>query len=348
MKSSFRPSSIHDRQRITDFLANVFHSKPGDPVTDPVHMEWKYWRKRTAWEGSRSYLLERDGKVIAHGAAWPLRICSSAQATSAMYLIDWAAHPDFPGAGVSLMKHMASLVKVLCAVGGTAMTRRILPVFGFRPANEVRYFAKPLRPLAQILSHQARNWKLPVRLLRNVYWRYLPPIRTQIGWSAIPLSPEEIPAARILWPVPNGRLLVFERTAALFRYLSACRIASSEFYGVTNHGAPAGYFCLVFVPGQARIVDTWVDSPSWNDWAHVYQLATVQALQHEDVCEIVTASAIDLGQRALLACGFRQRGQNRLMLYDPQRQLEPDALFHFQMLDSDTAFLHPGHPIYTT
>src|SRR5579864_1265322 len=128
MKAEFRATTPADASAIAAFLQRIFEAGPAEPIVDPRMMEWKYWRERPGWQGSRSYVLERAGEIIAHGAAWPSNIMPAA--IPSFFLIDWAASADSPGAGVSLMKHMTKIVPVIFLFGGTEIALKTRTAMG--------------------------------------------------------------------------------------------------------------------------------------------------------------------------------------------------------------------------
>src|SRR5205823_7501108 len=140
-----------------------------------AHMRWKYWSPRPDWPGSRGFTARYHGAIVAHAAAWPVRLLVPGKVVPAVHVIDWAADPEYPGAGVWLMRQIVARVPVAIATGGSEITRRILPVIGFHPHGVLCWFARPVRPLAQALTTSERNWRLPARLVRNTWWRLSPP-----------------------------------------------------------------------------------------------------------------------------------------------------------------------------
>jgi hypothetical protein len=344
MKSTLRQTAEVDRSAIAAFLIRVFTMPADNCTTSADNLEWKYWTARPgAWTGSRSCVLERESHIVAHGAAWPLRILTESASVDTVHLIDWAADPTATGAGVSILKQMTKRVEAAIAVGGTEMTRRILPAFGYKPQNSVRYYALPLRPLQQAFTHQVKNWKTPARFLRSMLWRYSTRLTTQSGWSARQIDPGQLPVEILPRPLPG--VAVFERSPDLFRYLSRCPVAECVLHVVEHDGRPRGYFCLFFVPGVARIGDAWVSSQ--KGWLALYRLAAIEALRH-GACEIVTAACIAPAETALAACGYRVRKEETFVLYNTSGRLAAGLTYNFQMIDSDVAFLHANIPEYLT
>jgi hypothetical protein len=343
MKPVFAQSSPEDAPRIAQFLVKAFAAGPGDAIARPDHMHWKYWEPRSDWPGSRSFHLHRDGVIVAHGAPWPVPVFTPGGATlGGAQVLDWAADSSTPGAGLSLMKHIApEHADLIFALGGSQATRKALPAFGFKPFHEVSSFAKPLRPFAQIATHQYRNWKSPARLLRNLGWS-LKSAAPASGWSSRPVEARAIGA----WPEPINGITVLGRGAARFEYFAKCNLIRSQLYIAEHEGREAGYFYLVFTPGQARVADAWVrDSEAWKE---IYALAIEQALAQPGANEITAIAGLESAQRALEQCGFVRRRTDRLMIYDPRKVLDPSARLHFQMIDNDAFFRHSGRPEYET
>jgi hypothetical protein len=95
----FRPTTQCDAAALADFLGRVFQLRAGSPLLDEKHMGWKYWTARPDWEGSRSFTAQHHGAIVAHAAAWPVRVRVSDQEVTALTGIDWAADWKYPGAG---------------------------------------------------------------------------------------------------------------------------------------------------------------------------------------------------------------------------------------------------------
>lgn len=344
MKSPLITSSPADGPRIAQFLETAFHIGPHHPSVQPDHLFWKYWSVREDWEGSRSFLLEREGNILAHGAVWPSWLRTEDETLRGGKVIDWAAAARPPGAGIALMKALApETLDLIFALGGSEDTRKILPFAGFRPFNEVWSFARPLRATAQAATHQSRDWKLPARWLRNTWWSWKS-ARPGPRLTSRPVSPDQIRS----WPRPAKAVHVFERTPQAFDYYSRCGLVRSRLFAVDFDGKECGYFYLVFAPGQARVADAWCSLADAGAWGGVYALAIERALEDGHANEITASAGIAVARRALDACGFRITGRDRLMVYDPGSKLEANASIHFQMIDNDVFFRHAGRPEYET
>jgi len=345
MKAEFRATTPADVGAIASFLGRIFEARGGEPILDPAMMQWKYWRERPGWQGSRSFVLERGGSIVAHGAAWPAKILSSEE-IPCFFLIDWAASPDFPGAGVSIMKHMAKRVPVNFVYGGSEIARKMRFAMGYRPRNDVHTLALPLRPVRQILT-SPWNWKTPARLARNLLWSRSKTVLSS-HWRAQPVDALKIRGSNVPWPIRHSHRLMLERNPELFEYHSDCPVAPGVFSLAMRDGECVGYFCLTFPPGQARIADAWISSSRLEDWIQFYALAVEQACGRPGANEVTGAAANEVALAALEKCGFRIRALDPVQLYDPQKLVPPDLPLDVQLIDGDGAFRNSGGPDYLT
>ena len=137
MKAIFRATAPADRIQLSELLAEAFdvHSAAGS-LLNPTVMAWKYWDARDDWDEPRSYALERDGRLIAHAALWPL-IFPGEHSIRGIQMIDWCAAKDSPGVGLTLVQKLASLFDFMYSIGGSDMTLKVLPAFGFVETTQV-------------------------------------------------------------------------------------------------------------------------------------------------------------------------------------------------------------------
>lgn len=343
MKSQLRPSTEADHAAIASFLCEIFGVSRAFPSVQLNQIHWKYSAPRRDYEGERSWVMERDGQIIAHGGVWPVCLLTGDGETAGLHVIDWAARPGAAGTGAFVIKQLSRLGGFTCAAEGSEDTGKILPLLGFRVAQELTLWARPASPLRQALTHHQFDARLPARCARNTCWRYWPPLGP--SWRVEEVVPEEVPED--LWPRPEPHLAVFRRSAALFRYLAGCPSARVRLYWATGAQA-AGYFCLSRVPGVAKIIDAWTPSPAVEDWAALYASAFREALADPEVFEVVTLAGIARATQALHRAGFRPRGVTDLTLAENAGLIQPGREFHFQMADTDKGFRHSGRPEYLT
>jgi hypothetical protein len=304
VKVDFRATSQGDAAPLSDFLGRLFPQAEASFLA-PEHMAWKYWSARPDWAGSRSFIARQDGAIVAHAAAWPVRVCVPGRVVPAVHLIDWAADPQHPGAGFWLLRQIGAKFPLMIATGGTEITRRVLPAIGFRPHGELCTFARPVRPLRQALATTPRNWRLPARLLRNTFWRLSPPLSLPRGWSARPLRPEDVPPG--LWPQPSPETAVTARDTGLYRYVVDSPSTRHVLFGLEKSGELAGYFCLAFAPHVARIADLWLPSKKVEDWCAGFRTAAVVAAREKGVYEVSAWASTALGKEGLFRASFGQR-----------------------------------------
>lgn len=335
MSSSFRATSPEDREAIAAFFRDVWPD--GNLwLNDPETMAWKYWAPHPFWDGSRSYVLERDGAIMAHGAVLPASCVLGTNRFRAFHLIDWAAAPAAQGAGVSLFRRMMEQADAAYVVGGSPMTQRILPALGFRELGVATHFVRPLRPLA-VFAHGTNKWRGAARAARALWWRTSAPSARSSGWTSVPGSGAEI--AGIAWrrASPQSAVLQLERTAESIAWFLKSPAARFRLYTSRR-----GYFLLVFADRQVRIADAWVDSENGSDWRDLYLAAVAAAAGDPKAIEVTTTASNPRARAALADAGFHARGA------DPIRFLARRSLSHFsdgitgldfQPIDSDASFL---------
>src|SRR6476646_7769479 len=179
MSSQFRPTWPEDAAAISRFMQNVFGMRPDHPGLDLQQMNWKYWRTHPEWEGSRGYVMERDGQIVAHGSVVPLTCMWDDRRLKMVDLIDWAAHPGNPGAGITILKRVAPMVDGVFIAGGTDAAQKVFASLGFRESISATKFALPRRPLRRFVRDAEPVLKRGARLVRNAQWMLK-------GWSAPP------------------------------------------------------------------------------------------------------------------------------------------------------------------
>jgi hypothetical protein len=341
----FRPTTQGDAAALSDFLRRMFRLDAGASCLAEKHMGWKYWSAHPEWPGSRSFTARSRGAIVAHAAAWPVRVRVPGQAIPAVHVIDWAADPEYPGAGIWLLRQIGAKVPLMIATGGSEIARRILPVIGFRPQGELYRFARPVRPLGQALTTSERNWKLPARLLRNACWRLSVPWSFPHEWSAVPVPPEEMPGW--LWPRPSPGMAVMARDAGFYRYVVNSPTGRHALYGLEKRHGLVGYCCLSFAPHVARIVDLWLPSTKVEDWSAGFRTAAVLAARDKTVYEVSAWASTALGKAGLVRAGFRRCESSAMSVFGDPKILEGRTL-QVQMLDSDAGFLSEKAASYLT
>lgn len=248
-------SSPGDRNNITSLLSAALGIGENAPEVDQRFQQWKYWGPHPLIGVSRSHILKEQGAIVAHGGVWPIELCTPSGYFKAFHLIDWAAKRDSPGAGMQVLRQCCCGMAAMFSIGGTAMTKKILPAFGFKSYNHMSFLQRPLRPLQPALRESPADWKAPARVLRNLY-RYLYPSRTlPQGWHVSRTELGQIPES--LWPSASAGMAASQRSSQLISHVMSCPAIRRSACGLLSRGAnpAAAYFLLVQVRDQVRLAD---------------------------------------------------------------------------------------------
>lgn len=344
MALEFRHTTVDDGDSLADFLSQTFHLQSQATGFTLEDLHWKYWRSRADVPAPRSYILTDENNIVAHCGLIPANFSIGREQLNSAHFIDWAAAPKTLAAGAKVLRKTSQTVDLLFAVGGSLDTRRMLPLMGFATANEMVSYAIPLRPGRQLLTHQARNWKLPVRFLRNAAWsfRRTAPDR---GWSFECSSPHQVP--KYLWQSvhPAGQAGI-ARQASSYEYFLTCPFVDTHFVLLNRDGAASGCLLLTVTAGQARIADLWLREPSPEAFQAAYGLACRATLEMTSAVELVVAASIANRQQALQAVGFREYCRDQIMLLPAERA--PQMRYDCQWIDNDGAYLTSGGREYRT
>jgi len=338
----FRTTNPADEPAIRSLLQEAHGVAPGHPMFEGRHLRWKYWEPRADWQGSRSYVLTRLDRIIAHAAIVPAVCDWGNERLKLLHVIDWAARPDARGAGNTLMRHLGALADAIVTSDGAAAAWRLLPFLGFAESRTVvTKYARPIRPLLYLTGTDAPRWRMAARCVRNTLWALRAPAGVPRLQRSRSVETGELDGAPIPWPLPRHGSAVLERSAAVMRYWLQCPAAPMELHVVESGAAAEGYFVLAYAPGQARLADCWVDGDDPEAWEALVQLAVQQAARHRAVAEVAAICSEPLLAAALQRCGFRARSSRPLLVRANGVRL-PAAGIRVQMLDDDTAYRHGG------
>jgi len=335
----FRPTDPSDADAISRLMQQIFGIPSGHPGLRAAQMDWKYWQRHPKWEGSRSFVMERDGELVAHGSVVPLSLAWQDRRYRLFHMIDWAAKPDSPGAGRVLLRNAGKLCDGFFVAGGSDMTQKILPALGCRQSVSATMFALPVRPFVR-LRDDSRSAKSVARFGRNLLWKMRARSIMPPGWNVRRVPREQLATAEFPTPHPRGAEAVFERTAEDIAYLMDCPVAPVECYVVEKNGVARGYFVLTVAIRQSRIAETWVDSREIGDWRALYLLAIREASARREIAEIVTVGSTPHESEALKQAGFQPRGE--IALRFRLRDKSVPEIARYQMVDGDAAYLHDG------
>lgn len=344
MKSCLRPSSPHDLPSLQRLLCEVFKAPSTAPFLSAELMTWKYWTPREDWPEPRSYVLEREGAIVAHVGVWPVTLQLGNSVARGIQMIDWASNRASAGAGLTLVQRLAGTVDFMYSIGGSEATQKVLPAFGFKEYTQQWKAVRPLRPLRQMLTHQYRNWKLMPRLVRNWRWSRLGSAAASEQWTLEAIAPNGI----VEYPeVSRFADAGIPRPPSFFHYLQQCPAVNFHLYRASVNGRYESHFLLSEVRGQVRLAGVWLREPSRVRFAAVFGLAQRTAKDLEGAVELVTmGSGEGLERDAARESGFTLLPGPKVYVLDRKGTLASLPKLGFQLADDDAAFIDSGHSSY--
>lgn len=346
MPIEFKPVNTDRWPEVARFLARIQEKRVHHPDYSLAAFDWKYQQPLDGWSHpSRSYILERDSLILAHVGIAPVQFLGPHGAVSSLQIVDWAASPDTPGAGMAIMRECTRLADTLLTIGGTPDALGIIQRFpGLSPAGDSAFFARSIRPL-RILERQwqrgpRRFAKTALMLWNNLRTSLLP----SPGWHAEPISLEQIPEH--LFPThPHTDYAPRRRSTTYLHYLARRPQTRTHAYLLRHHGRQAAFALFNTLWGKARLMDFAVDQP--QDYPQALSGALQAIAAEPETLEIVTASNIAAHQKAFAANGLRRCGNNPVYLMDRKSKLaslQPEV----DMAVGDLhQYVNPEQPYFT-
>lgn len=337
MSGTFRATEPNDLPALSKFLVRAFEFEPTDFHFNPRLLEWKYLYPRANWQGSRSYIFERDGNIVAHGGVCPVSFrLPSGEVVSSHVIVDWAADSTTPGLGVMMYRKLMQTASTSFAIGGAPLTREILPRIGFRHIADAPTYAAWLRPWQEFQKRRPRTGRSLLRLLHGLSH----PVRIGTARNQ-PL--EFVPVKHFddsIQPVLNGsRPWTFcQRTVADLNYLLQCPHLKVSAFMLMRDGLIRGYFIVARAGWEGRILDIAVDSNDVNDWSDAYAAVTKAALLDPEICRIRTLATVPFLHQALQSSGYWRQYEDPIVLYDPKGALVNALPLSFQYGDGDWGY----------
>jgi hypothetical protein len=333
MKPVFRATTVEDAPQLTAFLARAFSADPQSEFLRPDLLHWKLWAAREDYSGPRSYVLERDGEIVAHSGIWPLTLETKAGLLRGCHMFDWASDARVLGAGVSILRKVLQMFDFLYANGGSDMTRKIIPSIGFQKVGDVWFAERPIRPLQQTLVRRPLDWKTPARFARNAMRASRPLAAAPEGWSLQEgIGEQEFPSP-VAGTVPSAL-----RSLGFLRYLEQCPSAQIRVFQVLKDGRSVGRIALSLVHHQLRVIGTWLSDPSPEAHRAAYHLALRVAKVTDSAFQIVAMGSTPVSERGARAAGLRVDSHTSLLWLSAKASV-PAIAFEFQMADNDSIFL---------
>src|SRR6266478_2441004 len=265
MSATLRAAAPNDLRALAKFLVHVYKFEPSDFHADPQLLEWKYLCPRSSWSSSRSYLLERNGEIVAHAGLCPVAFrLPAGHIVNSLTIMDWAADPRSPGAGVRLCRELMEMAPTSFVIGGAPVTRQMVPRIGFRHVGDALTYAAWLRPWREFRTRPSTRGSVP-RLVHGL--THPVPIRSRRSrrWEFVPVLEFDDSLQPILTSTKRT-WTVCQRTIADLNYLLKCPHLEMRGFLLRHHGLLGGYFVIGKSDWEARLLDLVVDSEDVNDW----------------------------------------------------------------------------------
>jgi hypothetical protein len=337
MIGTLRATERKDLQELGEFLVRVYKFEPSDFHFAPRLLEWKYLYPRTGWKGGRSYVLEREGKIVAHAGVCPVFFrLPTGQVVSSVTIMDWAADPAIPFVGIKLFRKLMAMAPTSFIIGGAAITRQIIPRMGFSSAGNAVTYAAWLRPWREFHGRPLTQRSI-LRMLHGMTH----PVRRSSKLSGLWESVRVSEFNDSLQPILSGGKHPWtfcQRTVADLNYLLKCPHLEMRGFLLRRGDKLGGYFVMGKAGWETRLLDLVVDSQDGNDWKSACAAVTNAALLDREVCRIRVLSAVPMLSQALLWNGYWCQYEDPIMLHDPGDALSRAFPVGFQLFDGDSGY----------
>lgn len=337
MIGTFRATAQDDLPALTKFLVRVYKFEPSDFHADPRLLEWKYLYPRASWQGSRSYLLEKDTQIMAHCGICPVTFhLPDGTIVNSLTMMDWAADPSDRGAGKMLFCKLMEMAPTSFIIGGTHATRHILPRIGFQPMGDAITYTAWFRPWREFQT-RPRTRRSTLRLLHGLTHPARNRGRAGAAWDFAPVDQFD----GSLLPVLNStkRSWTFcRRTISDLNHLLKCPHVKMQGFLLRREGQLVGYFIIGKAEWEARLLDLAVDSADTNDWNLACAMVTQAAQLDPEVCRIRAQASFPILAQALVWNGYWRQDKQPIALHDPTDALGRALPVDFQFFDGDYGY----------
>lgn len=330
--AAVRVTQPDDLPAVANFLTRVYQSAPSEHRFGTAQLEWKYLLPRSEWQASRSFVLEKLGKIVAHCGIHPLAFqLSTGARIPSITLLDWAGDASSPGVGLLLYRKLMQMAPTSFVIGGSPATRQILPRIGFRQVGEAWTYSAWLRPWREFRS-RPRTSRSTLRLLHS----FVHPLRSREPWTFRTVtqfddSLQAVLKAKHAWTV-------CERSVADLNYLLACPYVETVGLLLERNGRLAGYAIIGTSTWEARLLDISVDSDDAEDWKRAVAAIAEAVRPSPEVCRIRAFATIPVLRSALEWNGYWRHYAEPIFVYDPTHELEQSFPIAFQLCDGDSGY----------
>ena len=328
-----RLTTASDLPALAKFLTGIFRLDAASSLANPRVLEWKYLWPRLGQTEARSYVVERDGRIAAHCAYIPVQFRLPGGGTvRSLTPVDWAADGSVPGVGTMLMSKLMKMAETSFVIGGSAVTRGLLPKIGFRQAGESWMCARWLRPWKEFRV-RPKGWQSGLRLLHGMAHMVSASSLSSREWKCVPLEKFDASLMPILQA--RGPATICERTVEDLNILLRYPAAKMKGFLLRQGERAAGYFILATGGWEVQIVDLMADSGHLQDWVSVYAVAIRAVIEEPLACRIRIQATLPLAVNALKQVGFWAQREEPILIYDPRKFLAEAWPINFQLVDGD-------------
>jgi hypothetical protein len=337
MMATIRASEHQDLPALAKFLVRVYQFDPSDHHADTRLLQWKYLYPRPGWDGSRSYVLEKDGGIVAHGGVCPVTFrLPTGGAVSSLTIMDWAADPSSPGVGVMLYRKLMEMAPTSFVIGGAPATRLMVPRIGFRYAGEALTYTAWVRPWREFRL-RPRTGRSVLRLLHGLTHPARNRRRASAGWDFVPVDQFDDSLLPVLNNTKRGWTFC-QRTLADLNHLLKCPHLEMHGFLLRRQGQLMGYFILGRAEWEARLLDLVVDSSDANDWNLACATVTKASQLDPEVCRIRALASFPILSQALARNGYWCQYREPIVIHDPTNALDRAFPVSFQLADGDSGY----------
>jgi hypothetical protein len=332
---------------LAEFLAAVFHAPVDAAFLNPQLLDWKYFQPRPDWQTPRSWVLKDRSRIVAHAAIWPFRFCLPQGVIDSMHVIDWAASPDVPGAGVLLYRDVIRRTRTLLGLGGSDAARKVVRRLGLSEIGSLELHVRVIRPWRQFRTRRNELlWKNSAKLMRN-FLQSRNAASSGGEWTAEPVDSFPDSLEPLLTSAETPGSTRAERSVPLLNYMLGCPFHSRAFL-LRARGELRGYLLSTRQGGQTRIADLWITPGTADEWTAAYAAAVQASATDPETCELVAVSYCLFTRAALHSNGFRHCDRKPVWLYDPQSLFPTPPPLQIQALESDLFYMYdPSYPFFT-
>lgn len=330
MSLVLKSTTPEDYLRLRTFLSGIFSIPEESEQLSPEVLRWKYWEPRADSELARSWILEREGNIVAHAGIWPSVIGWAGRRYHGGNLIDWARRSSDPGAASALRAQLMQRMDYVVSIGALAVTQKRLERAAYRHVADSWTASYPCEGFA---SEWSRSWKTPRGVLRTVrnqalrirghrslsnHWQWFEDLQ---GASNSIDDNEDAPA--------------FRYSPKVLEYLARCPLARVRGYRLLNQRTNVGSVVLTQHGDTTTIADLRGNESFRN---HLYTAAKVIAMQQSRCRLIVACTSAESDLQNLRRAGFSRFHSQRIFAWDTSGDI-PWNRVRFQFLENDAIVL---------